>query len=76
MGMHDQAIQAYERALQYNDVSVQAMQSIANVLKAEDKYAEAATYLEGIIRLDSGNGEAWSTLGGSSSDLTDRVLQI
>lgn len=63
MGNHEIAMHAFERALSYNDVSVEALQLIANVLRAEDKYPDAAGYLETIIRLDSGNGEAWSGLG-------------
>ncbi|KAL9086659.1 MAG: hypothetical protein Q9159_004068 [Coniocarpon cinnabarinum] len=63
MKNHEMAFQAYERALHYNDVSVDALQSVANVLRAEDKYAEAAQYLDTIIKMDSANGEAWSSLG-------------
>lgn len=63
MKNHELAYQAFERALGYNDMSIDALQSIASVLRAEDKYAEAAGYLETIIKLDNSNGEAWSSLG-------------
>lgn len=63
MGKHEIAMHGYESALHYNEVSIEALQSIANVLRAEDKYPEAAKYLEKIIHIDSANGEAWSSLG-------------
>ena len=63
MKNHEAAFTAYERALHFNEVSIDALHSMANVLKAEDKYAEAAGYLESIIKLDNHNGDAWSSLG-------------
>lgn len=37
--------------------------SVAQVLRADDKYGAAAEYIEVLVRLDGHDGEAWSCLG-------------
>lgn len=61
--MPESAISAYDRALSFNQYSLEALNGIANVLRAEDKYAEAAKYIEVMLQIEPNTGENWSSLG-------------
>lgn len=63
MGVNGIAIPAYERVLTFNNVSVEALHSIASILRSEDKYDQAIEFIEGILKLEPTNGESWSSLG-------------
>ena len=63
MGDHEGALYAYERALRHNQWSTTTLNSIANILRAREKYPEAMEYLRSILKVEPSNGEAWSNLG-------------
>lgn len=63
MGELDSATQAYERALSFNNLSVQAMLSISCILRSKDQFPAAVEYLRQILRIEHNNGEVWSSLG-------------
>ncbi|KAK5116402.1 hypothetical protein LTR62_007949 [Meristemomyces frigidus] len=63
MGELDGAIQAYERAMSFNQWSVPAMLSISCILRSKDQFTAAVEYLRQIIKIDPTNGEVWSSLG-------------
>ena len=50
-------------ALHFNRNSLDALGAIASVLRAEDKYPEAAEYINNILALQPNDGESWSSLG-------------
>lgn len=63
MGELDSATQAYERALSFNNMSVQAMLAISCILRSKDQFPAAVEYLRQILRIEHTNGEVWSSLG-------------
>ena len=63
MGELDGAIQAYERAMSFNQWSVPAMLAISCILRSKDQFTAAVEYLRQIIKIDPANGEVWSSLG-------------
>lgn len=63
MGNYEAAVSAYNRALHFNQFSVDALHAIASVLRTEEKYDQAVEYIESIIKLDHTDGESWSHLG-------------
>jgi len=63
LGESDGATQAYERALQHNHYSVPAMLAISCILRSKDQFTAAVEYLRSIIKIESSNGEVWSSLG-------------
>ena len=63
MGNHDEALQAYERALAANPNSVTAMNAASLVLRTREEFGRAAEYLNKIIKIEPTNGEAWGSLG-------------
>jgi glucose repression mediator protein len=67
MGLYDDALFAYERALLHNHSSIRAMAGIALILKKREKYSPAIDYLNKVLQLDPTNGELWGELGTSSS---------
>ncbi|KAG9529516.1 hypothetical protein KCU77_g24412, partial [Aureobasidium melanogenum] len=46
MGEYDSATQAYERALSFNNHSVQAMLAISCILRSKDQFPAAVEYLK------------------------------
>lgn len=65
LGNTELAIFSYKRALNFNNFSMEALHSIASVLRSEDKYGEAVEYIKTILQMDPHNGESWSSLGPS-----------
>ncbi|KAK4953343.1 glucose repression mediator protein [Elasticomyces elasticus] len=63
MGELDGAIQAYERAMSFNQWSIPAMLAISGILRSKDQFTAAVEYLRQIIKIDPTNGEVWSSLG-------------
>jgi tetratricopeptide (TPR) repeat protein len=59
----DEAMQAYERALQANPNSTQAMNAIGVLLKGREAFEKALEFFRAIVQLDQNNGEAWGNLG-------------
>jgi Flp pilus assembly protein TadD len=56
-------MQAYERALQANPNSTQAMNAIGVLLKGREAFEKALEFFRAIVQLDQNNGEAWGNLG-------------
>lgn len=63
LGDLDGAMQAYEKAMQHNNWSVQAMLAISCILRSKDQFTAAVEYLRSILKIESTNGEVWSSLG-------------
>ncbi len=63
MGNLDDAVIAYERALQHNIQSIQAMNAISCILRTKENFPKAVECLQAILKLDSSNGEVWGSLG-------------
>jgi general transcriptional corepressor CYC8 len=63
MGESDTATAAYERAMNFNQWSVPAMLAISCILRSKDQFTAAVEYLKQIIKIDTANGEVWSSLG-------------
>ena len=63
MGNNEAALGAYNRVLHFNQFSLEALQAIAAVLRAEEKYDQAVEYIDSILKLDHTDGESWSHLG-------------
>lgn len=59
----DEAMHAYERALQANPNSTAAMNAIGMLLKGREAYDKALEFFRAIVQLDQTNGEAWGNLG-------------
>lgn len=59
----DEAMHAYERALQANPNSVAAMNAIGMLLKGREAFDKALEFFRAIVQLDQNNGEAWGNLG-------------
>jgi tetratricopeptide (TPR) repeat protein len=63
MNKVDDAIQAFERALSFNQWSVPAMLAISSILRSQDQFQGATEYLQQILKIEQNNGEVWSSLG-------------
>lgn len=63
LGDLDGATQAYERAMHHNAWSIQAMLAISCILRSKDQFTAAVEYLRSILKIESTNGEVWSSLG-------------
>lgn len=61
----DEAMHAYERALQANPNSTPAMNAIGMLLKGREAFDKALEFFRAIVQLDQNNGEAWGNLGRS-----------
>lgn len=59
----DEAMHAYERALQANPNSTAAMNAIGMLLKGREAFDKALEFFRAIVQLDQNNGEAWGNLG-------------
>ncbi|KAF7532103.1 hypothetical protein G7Z17_g13674 [Cylindrodendrum hubeiense] len=59
----DEAMHAYERALQANPNSTPAMNAIGMLLKGREAFDKALEFFRAIVQLDQNNGEAWGNLG-------------
>lgn len=59
----DEAMHAYERALQANPNSTQAMNAIGMLLKGRDQFDKALEFFRAIVQVEPTNGEAWGNLG-------------
>lgn len=63
MGSLDEGMVAYERALQSNPRSVQAMSALSSILRTQENFPKAVEYLQSILKLDGNNGDVWGALG-------------
>lgn len=61
-----EALDSYQRALHHNKNSIEALRSVASILRAVDKYEEAVDYIRTILSLAPTDGESWSSLGQSA----------
>ncbi|KJZ75040.1 hypothetical protein HIM_05526 [Hirsutella minnesotensis 3608] len=59
----DEAMHAYERALQANPNSTSAMNAIGMLLKGREAFDKALEFFRAIVQLEQNNGEAWGNLG-------------
>ncbi|KAI5466869.1 hypothetical protein BGZ63DRAFT_398500 [Mariannaea sp. PMI_226] len=59
----DEAMHAYERALQANPNSTAAMNAIGMLLKGREAFDKALDFFRAIVQIDGNNGEAWGNLG-------------
>lgn len=59
----DEAMHAYERALQANPNSTAAMNAIGMLLKGREAFDKALEFFRAIVQLEQNNGEAWGNLG-------------
>ncbi|KAL6867952.1 hypothetical protein J3F83DRAFT_82544 [Trichoderma novae-zelandiae] len=59
----EEAMHAYERALQANPNSTAAMSAIGMLLKGREAFDKALEFFRAIVQLDQNNGEAWGNLG-------------
>ncbi|KAI0392534.1 hypothetical protein F5Y17DRAFT_477582 [Xylariaceae sp. FL0594] len=62
-GNLDEAMQAYECALNANPNSVPAMNAISLILRTREEFHKAVDYLQAILKIDPQNGEVWGSLG-------------
>lgn len=69
LGNVDDALFAYEQALRANPNSIPAMNSISAILRTREDFVKAIDYLNNILKIDNSNGEAWGSLGKSTSAL-------
>lgn len=67
MGDLDGAMNAYEQALRHNQWSIAAMNAMACILRTKEQFPKAIDFLHGILKLDAGSGDTWSSLGASCS---------
>lgn len=65
MGQVDDALFAYEQGLRANPNSIQAMNSISQILRTREDFPKAIEYLNQILKIDNSNGDAWGSLGQS-----------
>lgn len=63
----DEALNSYEQAMRHNPRSIPAMLAISIILRLQEKFPQAAQYLDQILKLDREHGEAWGYLGQSRS---------
>ncbi|PHH68080.1 hypothetical protein CDD82_859 [Ophiocordyceps australis] len=59
----DEAMHAYERALQANPNSTAAMNAIGMLLKGREAFDKALEFFRAITQIEPTNGEAWGNLG-------------
>jgi tetratricopeptide (TPR) repeat protein len=59
----DEAMFAYEKALNANQNSIPALNAIGMLLKGREAFDKALNYFRAITQLDANNGEAWGNLG-------------
>ncbi|PFH62071.1 hypothetical protein XA68_15279 [Ophiocordyceps unilateralis] len=59
----DEAMHAYERALQANPNSAAALNAIGMLLKGREAFDKALEFFRAIVQLEQNNGEAWGNLG-------------
>lgn len=59
----EEAMHAYERALQANPNSTAAMNAIGMLLKGREAFDKALEFFRAIVQLEQNNGEAWGNLG-------------
>lgn len=69
LGNVDDALFAYEQALRANPNSIPAMNSISAILRTREDFLKAIDYLNNILKIDNSNGEAWGSLGKSTTAL-------
>ena len=62
-----EAMASYERALRANPQSVPALMAVSLLLRSKDDFHRAIEYLQLCLSIDNKNGEAWGSLGRSSS---------
>lgn len=74
--MPDEAMHAYERALQANPNSTAAMNAIGMLLKGREAFDKALEFFRAIVQLDQNNGEAWGNLGMQRHRWVDIFFQI
>lgn len=67
LGSPDEALVSYEHALRHNPQSISAMNAVSLILRGREEYAKAAEYVQQILKIDPANGEAWGSLGMSST---------
>ncbi|KFA71662.1 hypothetical protein S40288_08063 [Stachybotrys chartarum IBT 40288] len=60
---HDEAMNAYERALAANSQSTQALNAIGMLLKGREAFDKALEFFRAIVQIEQNNGEAWGNLG-------------
>ncbi|KAI1506475.1 hypothetical protein F5X99DRAFT_364330 [Biscogniauxia marginata] len=63
LGNYDDAMVAYERALNANPNSVPAMNAISLILRTREDFPKAVEYLQAILKIEANNGEVWGSLG-------------
>ncbi|OAQ96054.1 hypothetical protein LLEC1_06567, partial [Akanthomyces lecanii] len=63
LGIPDEALQAYERALIANPQSITALNAIGMLLKGREAFDKALEFFRTIVDMDRNNGEAWGNLG-------------
>ncbi|KAI6781838.1 General transcriptional corepressor-like protein [Emericellopsis cladophorae] len=59
----DEALHAYERAMQANPNSTAAMNAIGMLYKGKEAYEKALEFFRTIVQMEPQNGEAWGNLG-------------
>lgn len=67
LGNVEDALFAYEQAIRANPNSIQAMNSISAILRTREDFPKAIEYLNQILKIDQSNGEAWGSLGQSTT---------
>ncbi|KAI5863499.1 TPR-like protein [Durotheca rogersii] len=63
LGNFEDAMVAYERALNANPNSIPAMNAISLILRTREDFHKAVEYLQAILKIDANNGEVWGSLG-------------
>ncbi|KAI1804533.1 TPR-like protein [Daldinia bambusicola] len=63
LGNLDEAMLAYEHALNANPNSIPAMNAISLILRTREDFHKAVEYLQAILKIDANNGEVWGSLG-------------
>lgn len=63
LGNVEDALFAYEQAIRANPQSIQAMNSISAILRTREDFPKAIEFLNQILNIEKGNGEAWGSLG-------------
>lgn len=54
---------AFEKALQHNPNSTQAMTAMGMLLKGREAFDKALEFFRAIVQIEQNNGEAWGNLG-------------
>ena len=62
MGELDGATQAYERAMNFNQWSVQAMLAISCILRSKDQFTSAVEYLRQILKVEPSSASGPNTI--------------